>query len=90
MKKSELWFIITLAGGFLIPPALFGQWWLFGTFMLFFTCFGIVEWIAVAKTGKTVSQHFWELKEKSKVKAWIIIGGMIIGWAALIIHLIVP
>jgi len=84
---SELIFIILLAGGFMIPSALFGQWWLFGTFALFFACFGIVEVVASKLTGKTVSKHFWALKDRNPKGALIIIIGMLIGWIALIIHL---
>lgn len=89
MKKKELIFVILLVVGFLLPPALFGQWWLFGVFMLFFICFGITEFIATKATGKTVSQHFWALRAKSKAKAWIIIAGMAIAWLALLYHLII-
>jgi hypothetical protein len=53
-SKAEIAFIITLVVCFLAPPAIFGQWWLFGVFLLFFGCFGVVELVAKAKTGKTV------------------------------------
>jgi len=86
MALGEIIFVILLAGGFLVPPALFGQWWLFGVFTVFFACFGVVEFFAVKTTGKSVSQMFWKLKEKNKKAAWIIIAGMIIGWAALLWH----
>lgn len=83
---GEILFVIALAGGFLVPTALFGQWWLFGVFALFFVCFGIVELLAVKFTKKTVSQMFWELKRKNQTAAWIIVGGMGIGWVALLLH----
>jgi len=83
---GEIIFIILLAGGFLIPTAIFGQWWLFGVFAVFFVCFGFIELLAVKKTGKTVSQMFWGLKKKNKTAAWIIVGGMAIGWIALLWH----
>lgn len=82
---SEILFIIALVVGFLLPPAIFGQWWLFGVFLLFFCCFGLVEFIAVKKTGKTVSQHVWKLP---KWKRWIIVIGMQIAWFALLWHFI--
>lgn len=88
MKIKELIFVIMLACGFLILPALFGQWWLFGVFLLFFFCFGIVEFLAVKFTGKSVSQKFWALKEKNKTAAWIIVIGMLLAWLALLIHFI--
>ena len=83
---GEIIFVVLLAGGFLVPTAIFGQWWLFGTFALFFVCFGIVELLAVKFTGKTVSQHFWKLRERNKIAAWIICGGMLVGWLALLFH----
>jgi len=89
MKKAELIFVILLAAGFLIPSALFGQWWLFGVFMLFFVCFGIVELLAVKFTGETVSQKFWKLRDKNKGKAWIVVIGMLVGWLALLYHFII-
>ena len=88
MKTKELIFVIVLVCGFLIPPALFGQWWLFGVFMLFFVCFGIVEFLAVKFTGKSVSQKFWQLKEKNKAAAWIVVIGMLLAWLALLWHFI--
>jgi len=82
---SEILFIILLAGGMLIPSAIFKQWWLFSVFIVFFVIFGLIEWLAVKKTGKTVSQHFWALEgKKGKI---IIIVGMVVAWAALLIHL---
>lgn len=86
MNIGELLFVIALAGGFLVPTALFGQWWLFSTFAIFFVCFGIVEFLAVKFTKKTVSQHFWDLKRKNPKGALIIVGGMLLGWIALIAH----
>ena len=85
---GEIIFVILLAGGFLVPTALFGQWWLFGVFALFFFCFGIVEMLAVKFTGKTVSQMFWDLKKRNKTMAWIIIGGMLVAWLSLLWHFI--
>ncbi len=87
-SKKEIIFIIVLATGFLVPSAIFQQWWLFGTFLLFFTCFGIVEWLADKFTGKTVSQHFWALKKTNKKAAWTIAIAMMVGWLSLLWHLI--
>jgi len=84
---KEILFIVLLAGGLLIPSALAKQWWLFGVFMVFFICFGIVEWIAVAKTGMTVSQHFWKYSEAHKGSAWGVLIGMLVSWLALLAHL---
>ena len=66
--------------------AVFGQWRLFWVFMTFYICFGLQEWLSVAQTGKTISQHFWEFQALQPVKANIIIGFMITMWAALMNH----
>lgn len=83
---GELIFCVALAGGFLIPSAIFKQWRLFFTFLVFFFCFGIMEWLSVAQTGMSISQHFWKLDTSNPVAGWIIIGGMGIGWLALLLH----
>ena len=85
---KQIIFVILLAGGLLLPCAIFGLWWQFTTVMVFFICFGIVEWVAVIKSGKTVSQHFWELKKQSPLKAWIVIICWAIAWIALLWHFI--
>lgn len=86
MAIGEIIFIIVMVGGFLIPPALFGQWWLFGVFVVFFCCFGVMEFLAVRKTGKSISQKFWALKNKNKKAAWVIVLGMQLAWLALLWH----
>lgn len=86
MGFGELMFVIILVCGFLIPPALFGQWWLFSVFAVFFCCFGLVEFLAVKKTGETVSQKFWDLRRRNPKAAWIIVAGMQLAWLALLYH----
>jgi len=86
MAIGEIIFVILLAGGFLIPPALFGQWWLFGVFAIFFCCFGVIEFLAVKTTGKSISQKFWDLKRTNKTKALLIIIFMQIAWLSLLWH----
>jgi hypothetical protein len=89
-KGSSILEIIFVAGMFLlllVPSAIFGQWWLFLVFMVFGIIFGLIEWIAKSKTGKTVSQHFWDFSKKHKVKAIIILVCMFIAWVFLLIHL---
>lgn len=83
---KEILFVIVLAGGFLIPSAIFKQWRLFSVFCLFFACFGLLEWLSVAQTGKTISQHFWALDSVNPVAGWIIVGGMALGWVGLLVH----
>lgn len=83
---KEILFVVILAGCFFIPPLIFGQYWLFSVFLVFFLCFGLIEWLAVKYTGKTVSQKFWALSKKNKKAGWIIIICMLIAWLALLYH----
>lgn len=83
---GEILFVIALAGGFLIPTALFKQWRLFWVFAVFFIIFGIMEMLSVMQTGMSISQHFWKLDDANPTGGWIIVGGMAIGWIALLLH----
>ena len=87
MDLAEILFIVALIGGMLVPSALVGQWWLFSVFCVFFVIFGIIEGIAVWKTKKTVSQHFWAYSKEHKLGAILVLAGMSIAWIALILHL---
>lgn len=78
--------IIILFLLFLVPSAMFGQWWLFSVFLVFGLVFGVIEAIANKVSGNTVSQHFWALRSENKTKALIIIICMILAWACLIFH----
>ena len=69
-----------LAGVFKVYP-------LFWVFVIFNCVFGAIEVISKKKTGKTVSQTFWEFYKKHKVKATLILISMILMWVALIAHL---
>lgn len=86
MPLGELIFVLLLVGGFLIPAFIFKQKWLFLTFLVFFGCFGLIEFIAVKTTGQTVSQHFWALDSVNPTAGTIIVGGMALGWIALLVH----
>jgi hypothetical protein len=66
-----------------ITAFVFGQVWLGITFCVFYVCFGIIEVVAKAKSGKTVSQHVWTLPMWKRL---LVIASMIIGWGALILH----
>lgn len=83
---GEIIFVILLAGGFLVPTALFKQWRLFFVFLIFFAIFGLCEWASVAQTGMSISQHFWALDKVNPIAGWIMVGGMGIGWTALLVH----
>lgn len=87
METSEIIFVILLAGGLLIPSAIAKQWWLLSVFLVFFFCFGLIEWLAVSKTDLSVSQHFWEYSMINPIGAWFVLAGMLIGWLALLLHL---
>jgi len=86
VSMAEILFVILLAGGMLGTSALAGQWWLFAVFAVFFVIFGLIEWLAVAKTGKSVSQKFWALTKKNKFLAWFVWVGMLVAWLALLWH----
>jgi hypothetical protein len=83
---KEIIFSILCVGGLLIPSSIFKQWWLFSVFVAFFVCFGLIEWLAFAKTGHTVSQHFWIFSDEHPIKGLIIIGFMLISWLSLLWH----
>ena len=87
MKKFiEALPIIVLFGLLLGPAAYFGQWWLFAVFLAFGLIFGIIEVVSIKVSGKSVSQHFWALKDKSPRKAIIILVCMVVAWGLLILH----
>lgn len=83
----EILFIIIMFALWLIPSAIYGQWWLFGSFLLFGICFGLLEYISYEVTGDTVSQHFWKWSVNNKREAWITLGCMLAGWLMLLLHL---
>ena len=83
---SEILFVIFLAGGFLIPPLIFKQYRLFWVFAIFFACFGVCEMLSIMQTGMSISQHFWVFDKINPIGGWIVVGGMAIGWLALLWH----
>ena len=83
----EILYIVIMFLLWLVPSALFGQWWLFAVFIIFGIVFGGVEIVCKAVTGKTVSQHFSDWAKKNKTKAWIVLGCMLLGWLMLLVHL---
>jgi hypothetical protein len=88
MEIMEILFVLAVAGGMLLPPLLFKQFRLFFVFLVFFLIFGLMEWLSVAQTDMSISQHFWVLNSENPAGAWIVIIGMAIGWLALLYHLI--
>lgn len=86
MPIGEIFFVLALVLGMLGTSAWFKQWRLFFVFLIFFIIFGLCEWLSVAQTGKSISQHFWSFDSINPTGGWIVVGGMAIGWAALLIH----
>lgn len=87
MDKKEVLFVVALVGGMVVPPAVIGQWWLFGTVMTFFVCFGLFEWMSVKQSGKSISQKFWEYGKEHPVGKIYLLSGWAVAWVALLIHL---
>jgi hypothetical protein len=85
MRPSEIVFCIAILLP-LIPMAIFKQWRLFWVFMTFYLCFGLQEWLSVAQTGQSISQHFWILDIQHPWQGWVIVGSMALMWGALIVH----
>jgi len=84
---GEIIFGVAMVACLLVPALIFKQWWLFSVFLVFGICFGLIEWFAVMKTGKSISQQFWAFSLEHKWKAIIILGNMLIAWMALLAHL---
>lgn len=79
---KDILFIIAL----LLPPlvaGIFKLWFLLGTFVLFYVCFGVMELISKKKTGDTISQSVWKI---GKVKGLILSASMVIMWGFLVYH----
>ena len=87
MRRAEIWFVVCLVVGLLGPALWVHQYWLAFVFAVFFLCFGLVEWMAVKKTGRSVSQQFWAYSEHHRFGAVCVLGGMAIAWIALLMHL---
>ena len=83
---TEILFVLAM----FIPTVLMGVfkvWPLFTVFVIFDVLFGLTEWYYVAKTKKSVSQHFWVWSKDNKGKAIAILSSMLVMWLALIFHL---
>lgn len=85
MSIAEIIFCVSMLVP-LVPIALFKQWRLFWVFVAFYVCFGLMEWLSVAQTGHSISQHFWILDTQHPIQGWIIIISMAVMWLALLIH----
>jgi hypothetical protein len=83
MKNLKM--IIFISALLSMPIAAFavGQVWLGLVFIIFYGIFGLIEFISIKKTGKSVTQHVQSLP---KWKLWIVLSAMVVGWGALILH----
>lgn len=86
MGKNEIIFVVALIGGMIVAPALVGQWYIVGVAVTFFICFGIWEWIAVARSGRSISQKLWDYSEKHKWQTWVFLFFWLAAWLALCWH----
>lgn len=72
---------------FIVPSIIYKEYFLALAFVIFGLVFGFMEFLADYYTGKTVSQHLWVLMLDHKWKGYIILGGMLLGWICLLVHL---
>jgi hypothetical protein len=80
-------FCFLLAGLFIAPAAMYGQYRLCLVFASFFALLGAQEWLSKVQTGKSVSQHFWLLDSINPYGAWVILVSLAIGWVFFLVHL---
>jgi len=87
---EEILFVVLLAGGMIGSGVYVGlktkKWYFLGVFVIFFLCFGLMEWWSVAQTGESISQTIWGLGETNPVGFWIMLGALGIAWASLLWH----
>ena len=79
--------LILMGVFFIVPPIIYKEYFLALAFIIFGLVFGFVEFLADYYTGDTVSQHLWKLIAEHQYKGMIILGGMLLGWIALLLHL---
>ena len=88
LAKNEIVLIVAM----LLPLPLMAiakLWFLFGTFLTFYLCFGLYEYLSYKQTGDTITESFQNIREDSPVMFWLIIASMIFMWGALITHFVV-
>jgi len=87
---GEIIFVILLVCGMLgsgiVVGLMGGGWFLLGVFAIFFLCFGIMEYLSVKKTGKSISQSFWDFGRKHPKMKWVVIAALTIAWLSLMAH----
>ncbi len=72
-----------------VPAFLTKQWWMLYMFLGFGIVFGITEVSSIMRTGLSISQHFWLLKQTNPKDALIVALSLALGWAILIYHFMV-
>ena len=84
---KDFLYVLGIFACFTVPCAIAGLWyWVFlGAGMAILT--GILELVAVIKTGKTLSKQFTEFVKETKW-GFMVALSMSVGWVLLIIHLI--
>jgi hypothetical protein len=73
-----------------VPFALAGLWWWFIFWWFVGGLLGGYELVSKIKTGKTISQRFWDWRKDPKTpawKKWLIGVGMVGFWGYLLGHL---
>ena len=60
--------------------------YLFWVFVIFYSCFGIMELVSKLQTGISISGHFWAMDGVNPALGWIFIGGWFAMCAGLAIH----
>ena len=60
--------------------------YLFWVFVLFYSCFGIMELVSKMQTGISISGHFWSADTTDPMWGWVFIGGWFAMCLVLAIH----
>jgi hypothetical protein len=72
---------------FTVPAVIYKEYFLALAFVIFGLVFGFMEFLSHFYTGMTVSQQVWALIMDHKWKGYIVLGGMLVGWICLLLHL---
>lgn len=72
----------------IVPFALVGLWWWFGTMCAIGLVVGLAELVAVIRKKRTISQMFWRWAKENKVRAWMVLVSLSAGWSVVMLHLV--
>ena len=73
-----------------VPFAIVGLWWWFWFWVGLSIYLALYELISKLKTGRTISQRFWDWKNKAEIEQWQLwmVGvGLVCFWSYLLLHL---